>query len=58
LHYILNPFYQKGSRDLGIGWLLLASLRRVCSFGFLLGAAVAIPAGFFNWAIKNGNVDY
>jgi nitrate/nitrite transport system permease protein len=45
LHYILNPFYQKGPGDLGIGWLLLASLRRVC-LGFLLGAAVAIPLGF------------
>jgi nitrate/nitrite transport system permease protein len=44
-HYIINPFYQKGPGDLGIGWLLLASLRRVC-FGFLLGAAVAIPLGF------------
>jgi len=45
LHYILNPFAQKGPGDLGIGWLLLASLRRV-SIGFLLGAAVAIPLGF------------
>ena len=45
LHYILNPFSQKGPGDLGIGWLLLASLRRV-SVGFLLGAAVAIPLGF------------
>lgn len=44
-HYIINPFYQKGPGDLGIGWLLLASLRRV-SIGFLLGAAVAIPLGF------------
>ena len=45
LHYILNPFSQKGPGDLGIGWLLLASLRRV-SIGFLLGAAIAIPLGF------------
>jgi nitrate/nitrite transport system permease protein len=43
--YIINPFYQRGPGDLGIGWLLLASLRRVC-LGFLLGAAVAIPLGF------------
>ena len=42
--YILNPFYVRGPGDLGIGWLLLASLRRV-SIGFLLGAAVAIPVG-------------
>ncbi|MEG3848843.1 nitrate ABC transporter permease [Microcoleus sp. herbarium19] len=45
LDYILHPFYQRGPGDLGIGWLLLASLRRVL-LGFLLGAAVAIPAGF------------
>lgn len=45
LDYILNPFYERGPGDLGIGWLLLASLRRVL-LGFLLGAAVAIPLGF------------
>jgi nitrate/nitrite transport system permease protein len=43
--YILHPFYERGPGDLGIGWLLLASLRRVL-LGFLLGAAVAIPVGF------------
>ena len=45
LDYILHPFYQRGPGDLGIGWLLLASLRRVL-LGFLLGAVVAIPVGF------------
>ncbi|MCC3409479.1 MAG: nitrate ABC transporter permease [Microcoleus sp. PH2017_10_PVI_O_A] len=45
LDYILHPFYRRGPGDLGIGWLLLASLRRVL-LGFLLGAAVAIPVGF------------
>ena len=45
LDYILNPFYQRGPGDLGIGWLLMASLRRVL-IGFLLGAVVAIPVGF------------
>jgi nitrate/nitrite transport system permease protein len=43
--YILHPFYERGPGDLGIGWLLLASLRRVL-LGFLLGAVVAIPVGF------------
>lgn len=43
--YILHPFYQRGPGDLGIGWLLIASLRRVL-LGFLLGAIVAIPMGF------------
>ena len=45
LDFILHPFYQRGPGDLGIGWLLLASLRRVL-LGFLLGAVVAIPVGF------------
>lgn len=45
LDYILNPFYQRGPGDLGIGWLLLASIRRVL-LGFTLGALVAIPLGF------------
>jgi nitrate/nitrite transport system permease protein len=45
LDFILHPFYQRGPGDLGLGWLLLASLRRVL-LGFLLGAVVAIPLGF------------
>ncbi len=45
LDYILNPFYQRGPGNLGIGWLLIASLRRVL-LGFFLGAVVAIPLGF------------
>lgn len=40
-----NPFFRKGPGNLGLGWLLLASLQRVL-LGFLLGAAVAIPLGF------------
>lgn len=45
LDYIFHPFYRRGPGDLGIGWLLLASLRRVF-LGFLLGSLVAIPVGF------------
>jgi nitrate/nitrite transport system permease protein len=45
LDYIFHPFYRRGPGDLGLGWLLLASLRRVV-IGFLLGAVVAIPVGF------------
>ncbi|HEY9862332.1 MAG TPA: nitrate ABC transporter permease [Candidatus Obscuribacterales bacterium] len=45
LDYILHPFYRRGPGDLGIGWLLLASLRRVI-LGFGLAAIVAIPIGF------------
>lgn len=46
LDYILHPFYRRGPGDLGIGWLLLASLRRVF-MGFILGSLVAIPLGFW-----------
>lgn len=45
LDYILHPFYRRGPGNLGIGWLLLASVRRVL-IGFGLGALVAIPVGF------------
>jgi nitrate/nitrite transport system permease protein len=45
LDYILNPFFQRGPGNLGVGWLLIASLRRVL-IGFALGALVAIPVGF------------
>ncbi|NMG21326.1 nitrate ABC transporter permease [Brasilonema bromeliae] len=45
LDYILNPFFQRGPGNLGIGWLLIASIRRVL-LGFALGALVAIPVGF------------
>ncbi|WP_017316851.1 nitrate ABC transporter permease [Mastigocladopsis repens] len=45
LDYILNPFFQRGPGNLGIGWLLIASIRRVL-LGFALGAIVAIPVGF------------
>jgi nitrate/nitrite transport system permease protein len=40
-----NPFYEAGTNDVGIGWQLLASLRRV-AIGFLLAAVVAVPLGF------------
>ena len=42
---ITHPFYRRGPGDLGIGWLLLASIRRVL-VGFVLGAIVAVPIGF------------
>jgi len=35
LDFILHPFAYRGPGDIGLGWLLLASLRRVC-IGFLL----------------------
>jgi nitrate/nitrite transport system permease protein len=52
LDFILNPFYRRGPGDIGIGWLLLASLRRVC-IGFSLGAVVAIPVGVWIGLSRN-----
>jgi nitrate/nitrite transport system permease protein len=52
LDFILNPFYRRGPGDLGLGWLLLASLRRV-SIGFSLGALVAIPVGVWIGLSRN-----
>ncbi|GAB1575513.1 nitrate ABC transporter permease [Bordetella petrii] len=40
-----DPFYDNGPNDQGIGWNVLASLRRV-GIGFGLAAVVGIPAGF------------
>lgn len=45
IDYIINPFFVRGPGNLGIGWLLIASLRRVL-IGFTLSALVAIPVGF------------
>lgn len=52
LDFILHPFYRRGPGDIGLGWLLLASLSRVC-IGFLLGAVVAIPVGVLIGLSKN-----
>jgi len=40
-----DPFYSNGPNDQGIGWNILASLKRV-ALGFGLAAAVGIPLGF------------
>ena len=40
-----DPFYQKGPNDQGIGWNILASLKRV-GIGFGMAALVGIPTGF------------
>lgn len=42
---LADPFYRHGVNDVGIGWQVLASLRRVLT-GFTLAAAVAVPLGF------------
>jgi len=40
-----DPFYSNGPNDQGIGWNILASLKRV-GVGFGLAALVGIPLGF------------
>lgn len=40
-----DPFFRRGINDVGIGWQLLASLRRVM-IGFTLAATIAVPVGF------------
>ena len=45
IDYILHPFYNRGPGDVGIGLLLLESLKRVLT-GFFLGSLFAIPLGF------------
>jgi len=39
-----NPFFNNGPNDLGIGWNLLISLRRV-AIGYILASVVAVPLG-------------
>nr|WP_229459296.1 nitrate ABC transporter permease [Massilia cavernae] len=45
LKLFADPFYRNGPNDQGIGWNILASLKRV-ALGFGLAAAVGIPLGF------------
>jgi nitrate/nitrite transport system permease protein len=45
LEHLRDPFYDRGPNDKGIGIQLAYSIGRVLA-GFLLAAAVAIPAGF------------
>ena len=40
-----DPFYQRGPNDQGIGWNILASLKRVGA-GFGMAALIGIPLGF------------
>jgi len=42
--WIVDPFYDNGPNDKGIGLHLLASLQRV-TIGFVIGSAIAIPLG-------------
>ncbi|MGP1386607.1 MAG: nitrate ABC transporter permease [Thainema sp.] len=42
--WVTNPFFRNGPNDMGIGWNLLISLRRV-AIGYILASIVAVPLG-------------
>lgn len=42
--WITNPFFDNGPNDLGIGWNLLISLRRV-AIGYIAASLIAVPLG-------------
>ena len=43
-YWVTHPFYDNGPNDLGIGWNLLISLRRV-AIGYSLASLIAVPLG-------------
>ena len=43
-YWVTHPFYNNGPNDLGIGWNLLISLRRV-AIGYTLASIIAVPLG-------------
>jgi nitrate/nitrite transport system permease protein len=43
-YWVTHPFYNNGPNDLGIGWNLLISLRRV-AIGYTLASLIAVPLG-------------
>ncbi|TVP54824.1 MAG: nitrate ABC transporter, permease protein [Halomonadaceae bacterium] len=52
---IVNPFYDHGGNDLGLGWQILASLERV-AYGYALaviaGISLGVLVGKSNWAMR------
>jgi len=42
--WITHPFFDNGPNDLGIGWNLLISLRRV-AIGYIAASVIAVPLG-------------
>lgn len=43
-YWVTHPFYNNGPNDMGIGWNLLISLRRV-AIGYTLASIIAVPLG-------------
>jgi nitrate/nitrite transport system permease protein len=54
-YLIENPFYDNGGTDVGMGWQLLASLKRVAvgySLAVIAGVALGILVGQSIWAMR------
>jgi nitrate/nitrite transport system permease protein len=51
-YWLTHPFYDNGPNDLGIGWNLLISLRRV-AIGYTLASLIAVPLGILVGISKN-----
>ncbi|MGE4243191.1 nitrate ABC transporter permease [Ramlibacter sp.] len=52
---IVNPFYDRGGNDVGIGWQLLASLKRVAygySLAVVAGVSLGVLVGQSTWALR------
>lgn len=55
IYLIQNPFYDNGGTDVGMGWQLLASLKRVAigySLAAVAGIALGILVGQSLWAMR------
>lgn len=54
-YLIENPFYDNGGTDVGMGWQLLASLKRVAvgySLAVIVGVALGVLVGQSVWAMR------
>ena len=52
---IVHPFYDRGGNDMGMGWQLLASLKRVAygySLAVLVGVSLGVLVGQSTWALR------
>ncbi|EXJ10984.1 MULTISPECIES: nitrate ABC transporter permease [Nitrincola] len=52
---IINPFYNNGGTDVGMGWQILASLERVAygySLAVIVGISLGVLVGQSTWAMR------
>jgi nitrate/nitrite transport system permease protein len=52
---IVNPFYNNGGNDVGMGWQLLESLKRVAygySLAVVVGVSLGVLVGQSTWALR------